>query len=97
MPVLHSHKETAQTDAPWPVFYRNLFVYQKFDHMAYIGCRPYAQHAQSYPDLEQPSRFVNIGWLGCSLILSNGGSCFLPERCLEQALLNLVVNGAIIV
>jgi DNA-binding transcriptional LysR family regulator len=43
----------------------------------------YAQHAQSYPDLEQPSQVVNIGWLGVQLILSNGGSCFLPARMAE--------------
>ena len=40
----------------------------------------YAQHAQSYPDLERPPQIVNIGWLGVQLLLSNGGSCFLPAR-----------------
>jgi len=40
----------------------------------------YAQHAQSYPDLERPPQIVNIGWLGVQLILTNGGSCFLPAR-----------------
>lgn len=43
----------------------------------------YAQHAQSYPDLEVPPQVVNIGWLGVQLILSNGGSCFLPIRMAE--------------
>lgn len=43
----------------------------------------YAQHAQSYPDLERPSQVVNIGWLGVQLILRNGGSCFLPLRMAE--------------
>jgi DNA-binding transcriptional LysR family regulator len=43
----------------------------------------YAQHAQSYPDIEQPSQVVNIGWLGVQLILHNGGSCFLPARMAE--------------
>lgn len=38
------------------------------------------QHAQSYPDLEPPPQVVNIGWLGVQLILSNGGSCYLPTR-----------------
>lgn len=38
------------------------------------------QHTQSYPDLERPPQTVNIGWLGVQLLLSNGGSCFLPER-----------------
>ncbi len=48
----------------------------------YIDWGPgfYAQHAQSYPDLERPSQVVNIGWLGVQLILCNGGSCFLPVR-----------------
>jgi DNA-binding transcriptional LysR family regulator len=40
----------------------------------------YAQHAQSYPELERPAQVVNIGWLGVQLILHNGGSCFLPMR-----------------
>jgi DNA-binding transcriptional LysR family regulator len=40
----------------------------------------YAQHAQFYPDLERPPQIVNIGWLGVQLILTNGGSCFLPAR-----------------
>ena len=43
----------------------------------------YAQHAQDYPDLERPPQVVNIGWLGVQLILSNGGSCFLPARMAE--------------
>jgi DNA-binding transcriptional LysR family regulator len=43
----------------------------------------YAQHTQFYPDLERPPQVVNIGWLAVQLILSNGGSCFLPERMAE--------------
>ncbi|MFP3873914.1 MAG: LysR family transcriptional regulator [Thiohalophilus sp.] len=40
----------------------------------------YARHAQSYPELEGPPQIANIGWLGIQLILTNGGSCFLPAR-----------------
>ncbi|MDX1824026.1 MAG: LysR family transcriptional regulator [Thiohalomonadales bacterium] len=40
----------------------------------------YAQHAQSYPELEGPPQIANIGWLGIQLVLNNGGSCFLPAR-----------------
>jgi DNA-binding transcriptional LysR family regulator len=40
----------------------------------------YAQHAQSYPDLERPPQIANIGWLGIQIALANGGSCFLPAR-----------------
>jgi DNA-binding transcriptional LysR family regulator len=40
----------------------------------------YAQHAQSYPDLERPPQIANIGWLGIQIALTNGGSCFLPAR-----------------
>jgi len=46
----------------------------------------YAQHAQSYPQLERPAQVVNIGWLGVQLILHNGGSCFLPLRMAEPLL-----------
>lgn len=51
----------------------------------------YAQHAQSYPDLERPPQVVNIGWLGVQLILSNGGSCFLPARMAEP----FIATGAL--
>jgi len=52
------------------------------DDYIYIEWGPgfYAQHVQSYPDLEGPPQIANIGWLGIQLALSNGGSCFLPAR-----------------
>ena len=57
----------------------------------------YAQHAQSYPDLERPPQVSNIGWLGIQLILANGGSCFLPVRMaapfIEIGKLHLVVES----
>ena len=55
------------------------------DDYVYVEWGPgfYAQHAQSYPDLERPPQVVNIGWLGVQLILNNGGSCFLPARMAE--------------
>ncbi len=43
----------------------------------------YAQHSNSYPNLERPAQVVNIGWLAVQLILSNGGSSFLPSRLAE--------------
>ena len=39
-----------------------------------------AKHRHSYPDLERPPQVVNIGWLAVQLMLTNGGSCFLPIR-----------------
>lgn len=52
------------------------------DDYIYIEWGPgfYNQHAQSYPDLERPQQMANIGWLGIQLLLTNGGSCFLPAR-----------------
>jgi DNA-binding transcriptional LysR family regulator len=52
------------------------------DDYVYVEWGPgfYAQHRESYPDLERPPQVVNIGWLGVQLILANGGSCFLPVR-----------------
>lgn len=52
------------------------------DDYIYIDWGPgfYAQHAQSFPDLEGPGQIANIGWLGIQLLLTNGGSCFLPAR-----------------
>ena len=51
----------------------------------YVNWGPafYAQHRDSFPDLEQPAQTVNIGWLGIQLILCNGGSCFVPIRMAE--------------
>ena len=40
----------------------------------------HAQHSNRFPDLERPALVANIGWLGVQIILSNGGSCFLPIR-----------------
>lgn len=52
------------------------------DDYVYIEWGPgfYAQHAQSFPNLERKPQIANIGWLGIQLILENGGSCFLPIR-----------------
>jgi DNA-binding transcriptional LysR family regulator len=52
------------------------------DDYIYIDWGPgfYAEHTQSYPDFERPTQIANIGWLGIQLVLTNGGSCFLPRR-----------------
>jgi len=52
------------------------------EHYIYVEWGPgfYAKHRESYPDLERPPQVVNIGWLGIQLIITNGGSCFLPIR-----------------
>lgn len=65
---------TTDPDQPWP---GQDYVYVDW------GPAFYAQHASSYPDLERPAQVVNIGWLGVQLIISNGGSCFLPIRMAE--------------
>jgi len=55
------------------------------DDYVYVDWGPgfYAQHINSYPNLERPAQVVNIGWLAVQLILSNGGSGFLPVRIAE--------------
>lgn len=40
----------------------------------------YELHNNHFPEMERPPQVVNIGWLGLQLIISNGGSCFLPIR-----------------
>jgi DNA-binding transcriptional LysR family regulator len=65
---------TTDPDKPWP---NEDYIYVDW------GPAFYAQHTSSYPDLERPPQVVNIGWLGVQLILSNGGSCFLPIRMAE--------------
>lgn len=65
---------TTDPDKPWPN-----------DDYIYVDWGPgfYAQHSSSYPNLERPVQVVNIGWLAMQLILSNGGSGFLPIRIAE--------------
>ncbi len=65
---------TTDPDQPWPN-----------DDYIYVDWGPafYALHNSHYPDLESPAQVVNIGWLGVQLIISNGGSCFLPMRMAE--------------
>lgn len=65
---------TTDPDQPWPN-----------DDYIYVDWGPgfYAQHSNSYPNLERPAQLVNIGWLAVQLILSNGGSGFLPIRIAE--------------
>lgn len=65
---------TTDPDKPWPD-----------EDYIYVDWGPafYAQHTSHYPDLERPAQVVNIGWLGIQIILSNGGSCFVPQRMAE--------------
>ena len=65
---------TTDPDKPWP---NEDYIYVDW------GPAFYALHSSSYPDLERPPQVVNIGWLGVQLIISNGGSCFLPIRLAE--------------
>ncbi len=62
---------TTDPNKPWPN-----------EDYVYVDWGPYfyAQHSDSYPNLESPAQTVNIGWLGIQLIINNGGSCFLPIR-----------------
>lgn len=65
---------TTDPKKPWPD-----------ENYIYVDWGPafYAQHSSNYPDLERPAQVVNIGWLGIQLIISNGGSCFVPVRMAE--------------
>lgn len=62
---------SSQADTPWPDV-----------HYVYVDWGPgfYAWHRTSFPHLEPSSQRASIGWLGEQIILSNGGSCFLPIR-----------------
>lgn len=62
-------------DKPWPD--RN-YVYVDW------GPGFYAEHSNSFPQLERPALLANIGWLAVQLVLENGGSCFLPKRMADQ-------------
>lgn len=62
---------TTDPNNPWP---DNDYIYVDW------GPAFYAQHSSSYPNLERPAQVVNIGWMAIQLVISNGGSCFLPVR-----------------
>lgn len=68
---------STEPDKPWPD-----------DNYVYVDWGPgfYAQHSNSYPEIERPAQLVNIGWLAVQLILRNGGSCFQPIRIAEPLL-----------
>jgi DNA-binding transcriptional LysR family regulator len=68
---------TTHPKRPWPD-----------ENYVYVDWGPtfYAQHSNSFPDLERPAQVANIGWLGVQLIMCNGGSCFLPIRMAEPFL-----------
>lgn len=66
---------TTDPDKPWP---DQDYIFVNW------GPAFYAQHRDSFPDLERPAQTVNIGWLGIQLILNNGGSCFVPLRMAES-------------
>ncbi|RFC31830.1 MAG: DNA-binding transcriptional regulator, LysR family [Candidatus Nitrotoga sp. MKT] len=79
---------TTDPDEPWPN-----------EDYIYVDWGPifYEWHNNYYPDMEHPPQVVNIGWLGVQLIISNGGSCFLPTRIAEpliQAKKLFVVPGS---
>lgn len=65
---------TTDPKKPWPD-----------ENYIYVDWGPafYAQHSSNYPDMERPPQVVNIGWLGVQIIMSNGGSCFVPVRMAE--------------
>ncbi|WP_239253664.1 LysR family transcriptional regulator [Candidatus Nitrotoga sp. M5] len=62
---------TTDPDKPWP---NEDYIYVDW------GPAFYELHNSYYPNMERPPQVVNIGWLGAQLIISNGGSCFLPIR-----------------
>jgi LysR family transcriptional regulator, flagellar master operon regulator len=68
---------TTDLNKPWPD-----------EDYVYVDWGPafYAQHTSNYPDMERPAQVVNIGWLGVQIIMSNGGSCFVPVRMAEPLL-----------
>lgn len=56
------------------------------ENYVYVDWGPgfYAEHSNSFPELERPALLANIGWLAIQLVLENGGSCFLPQRMADE-------------
>jgi DNA-binding transcriptional LysR family regulator len=58
------------------------------DDYIYVDWGPafYAKHRESYPDLQHAPQVVNVGWLAIQIILTGGGSCFLPIRMAQPVI-----------
>ena len=46
----------------------------------------HAQFGARFPDVETPARIANIGWIGLQLLESRGGSAYLPQRTVCDAI-----------
>lgn len=68
---------TSNPDRPWPD--------PDYIHVDW-GAEFHAQFASRAPDVETPARIANIGWIGLQLIESHGGSAYLPQRTVRDAI-----------
>ena len=50
------------------------------------GAEFHAQFSARFPNAEAPSRTANIGWIGLPLIESFGGSAYMPQRTVREAI-----------
>ncbi|CAH1206302.1 DNA-binding transcriptional regulator, LysR family [Candidatus Nitrotoga sp. BS] len=73
---------TTDLDKPWP---NEDYIYVDW------GPAFYELHNNYYPSMERPPQVVNIGWLGVQLIISNGGSCFIPARIANPLIHNQTI------
>lgn len=73
---------TTDLDKPWP---NEDYIYVDW------GPAFYELHNIHYPSMERPPQVVNIGWLGVQLIISNGGSCFIPARIANPLIHNQTI------
>lgn len=68
---------TSNPDSPWPD--------PDYIHVDW-GAEFHAQFASRVPDVETPALIANIGWIGLQLIESQGGSAYLPQRTVRDAI-----------
>lgn len=50
------------------------------------GAEFHAQFGARFPDVDTPARIANIGWIGLQLMESRGGSAYLPQRTVRDAI-----------
>ncbi len=68
---------TSNPERPWPD--------PGYIHVDW-GPEFHAQFGARFPDLETSARTANIGWLAMQLMLSHGGSAYLPVRMVRAAI-----------
>jgi DNA-binding transcriptional LysR family regulator len=68
---------SSKPECPWPD--------PEYIHVDW-GPEFHAQFSSRFPNVDTPASIANIGWLGLQLMRSHGGSAYLPQRSVRDAI-----------